>query len=119
MWISAALKLLPGIANAVALVINKTKDVTITAYTTSVGIATAQAQYMTEVLSHPFSAPSILGYAVAVYYSKAIAYDNVVAYWITGKYGYTPPLTASTEYVAMVIISGMFFSGIAGIIRRK
>ena len=122
MWASAvaiALKFLPSIAGAVASVINKAKDVTISAYTTTANVATAQAEYMTAVLGHPLSAPSILCYSVALYYGKAIAYDNVISYWLTGRYGNTPELIPSTAYIAMIIISGMFFSGIAGIIKRS
>ncbi len=117
-WLSAALKLLPGIADAVASVINKTKDVTISAYQSGVGIAQAQAEYMRDVLGHPFSPPSLLCYSVALYYGKAIAFDNVISFWIYGHAGYTPDLIPSTAYIAMIIISGMFFSGIANIFKR-
>ena len=117
-WL-AIKSLLETVVGGVVSVLNKSKDVTISAYTTAVGVATAQAQYGVAVLSHPLSAPSLFCYAVTFYYSKAIAYDNIISVWITGHYGYTPPLTESTAYIAMVVVSGMFFSGIAGIIKRS
>lgn len=109
---------LSSLASVAITAYNKSKDVSIQAIQATVGVASAQAQYMTAVLGHPLSAPSLLCYTVTLYYGKAIAYDNVVAFWFTGHAGYTPPLTTETAAVAGIIISGMFFSGIAGILRK-
>lgn len=109
---------LPSLLSSLVTAYNKSKDVSITAIQSSVGIAQAQAQAMTAWIGHPFSPPALLAYSVAVYYGKAIAYDNVISYWITGHAGYTPALIHDTAYVASVVIAGMFFSGIANIIKR-
>lgn len=109
---------LSSLATAAITAYNKTKDVSITAIQASAGIASAQAQAMTAWIGHPFSPPSLMCYAVALYYGKAIAYDNVISFWITGHAGFTPPIRGETAAVAGVIISGMFFSGIASIVRR-
>ncbi|HZR77348.1 hypothetical protein [Bradyrhizobium sp.] len=109
---------LTSLATSAVTAYNKTKDVTITAIQSAVGIAASQAQAMSLWIGHPLSPPSILAYSVALYYSKAIAYDKVISFWITGHDGFTPPVTGATSYVAMTIISGMFFSGIANIIKR-
>jgi hypothetical protein len=97
---------------------NKSKDVSIAAIQSAGGIAAAQAQAMTAWIGHPFSPPSLLAYSVSFYYAKSIAYDNIISYWITGHAGYTAPLIDTTAYVASVVIAGMFFSGIANIIKR-
>lgn len=113
------LTLLPELLKVGLQAYNKSKDVTITAIQSSVGIAQAQASAMSAWIGHPLSPPSLMCYAVALYYGKAIAYDNVISFWITGRAGFTPHLTAETAAVAGVIISGMFFSGIANIIKRQ
>ena len=46
------LSLIAPIINGVVTAYNKSKDVTIATVQASVGIATAQAQYMTAVLGH-------------------------------------------------------------------
>jgi len=97
---------------------NKSKDVSIAALQATAGVASAQAQAMSAWIGHPLSPPSLLCYAVAIFYGKAIAYDNVISFWITGHAGFTPALTTETAAVAAIIISGMFFSGIASIVRR-
>ena len=97
---------------------NKSKDVSIAALQATAGIASAQAQAMSSWIGHPLSPPSILCYAVAVFYFKAIAYDNVISFWITGEAGFTPAIRGETAVVAGLIISGMFFSGIANVIKR-
>lgn len=116
--IPALISLLTTVGGGLITAYNKSKDVTITAIQSSVGIAGAQAQAMALWIGHPLSPPSILAYSVAIYYSKAIAYDNVISFWITGHAGNTPGITGATAYVASVVIAGMFFSGIANIIKR-
>lgn len=117
-WVGVILPIFAKVVDGVVAVINKGKDVTITSYTAAVGIAQAQAEYMKAALGHPLSPPSILCYSVALYYGKSIAYDNIISYWFTGHAGFTPELIPSTAYIAMIIVSGMFFSGIAGILKR-
>ena len=110
--------LLPSLLSGLVTAYNKSKDVSIAALQATAGVASAQAQAMSSWIGHPVSPPSILCYAVAVFYFKAIAYDNVISFWITGHAGFTPSLTTETAAVAAIIISGMFFSGIASIVRR-
>ena len=113
------ISLLPQLLTVGLQAYNKSKDVTITAIQSSVGIAQAQASAMSAWIGHPLSPPSIMCYAVALYYGKAIAYDNVISFWINDRAGFTPHLSGETAAVAGVIISGMFFSGIASIVRRS
>ena len=87
---------------------NKSKDVTIAGYQSAATMAHAQADYMKAVLGHPLSPPSLLCYAVALYYGKSIAFDNVIAFWVFGEAGFTPPIKGETAYAALVILSGMF-----------
>ncbi len=112
------ISLLPSLLTAGITAWNKTKDVSIAALQATAGVASAQAQAMSSWIGHPLSPPSLMCYAVAIFYGKAIAYDNVISFWITGHAGFTPPLTTETAAVAAIIISGMFFSGIASIVRR-
>lgn len=112
------LSALTSLASGIVTAYNKSKDVTITAIQASVGLAASAVQGMSLWIGHPFSPPSLLAYSVAIYYGKAIAYDNVVSYWITGHAGYTPPITGETATVAGLVIAGMFSSGIANIIKR-
>ena len=110
--------LLPSLLSGLVTAYNKSKDVSIAALQATAGVASAQAQAMSAWIGHPLSPPSILCYAVAVFYFKAIAWDNVISFWIFGQAGFTPALTTETAAVAAIIISGMFFSGIASIVRR-
>jgi hypothetical protein len=109
---------LTAVVNGAVTAYNKSKDVSITAIQASVGLAASQVQAMTLWIGHPFSPPSLLAYAVAIYYGKAIAYDNVISFWITGHAGYTPALIPTTAAVAGLVVAGMFSSGIANIIKR-
>jgi hypothetical protein len=96
---------------------NKSKDVSITAIQSAGSIASAQVQAMTLWIGHPFSPPSIMCYAVAFHFSKAVVYDPHIAVLIFGKAGFTPFLEGGTKEIAMIVVSGMFFSGIARIVR--
>jgi hypothetical protein len=96
---------------------NKTKDVTMTAYTASAGVATAQAEYMKAVLGHPLSPPSIMCYAVAFWFFKAVAVDNVLCPSVGWECS-TPALKGGTLEIAMIVVGGMFFSGIAYVWKR-
>jgi hypothetical protein len=114
---SAILGLIPSIVSGIVTAYTKSKDVSIAAIQSAGSIASAQAQAMSLWIGHPLSPPSVMAYAVALYYAKAIAFDNVVAFWIWGEAGFTPAIRGETAYVAMLIVSGMFFSGIARIVR--
>lgn len=117
-FLTLIIPLLSTVANGAITAYNKSKDVSITAIQSVGSLAASQVSAMGLWIGHPLSPPSIACYSVALYYGKAIAYDNVLSYWITGHAGYTPPLTTETAYVAAVIMSGMFFSGIANVIKR-
>ncbi len=112
------LSLIPSLLTAGITAYNKSKDVAIAAIQSGAGIAAAQANAMSLWIGHPLSPPSLMCYAVAIYYGKAIAYDNVISFWITGEAGFTPAIRGETAVVAGLIISGMFFSGIANVIKR-
>lgn len=116
MWALLTSVALP-IINGAITAYNKSKDVTIATVQASVGIASAQAQYMTAVLGHPLSPPAICCYALAIWFFKAVACDKVIG----PSLGYswtTDPLTGGTQELAMIVASGMFFSGIANILKR-
>lgn len=117
LW-TAIIGILPSLASAALTAYNKSKDVTITAYQASVGIAASQADYMKEVLGHPLSPPSLMCYGVAFHFIKAVAWDPILAPFILGRPGFTPALSDGTNSIAMIVVSGMFFSGIASIIKR-
>ena len=96
---------------------NKSKDVSITAIQTAGTIASAQAQAMSAWIGHPLSPPSIMCYGVAIWFFKATACDKVIGPWLGYRWT-TDALTGGTAEIAMIVVSGMFFSGIANIIRR-
>jgi hypothetical protein len=96
---------------------NKSKDVSIAAIQSAGGIAAAQAQAMTAWIGHPLSPPSIMCYGLAGWFFKAAFLDKVVG----PAFGYqwhTDPLSGDLKDIAMIVASGMFFSGIASIVRR-
>lgn len=97
---------------------NKTKDVSIEAIKSAGSIASAQAQAMALWIGHPLSPPSIMCYAVAFHFAKALVYDPHLSVWLYGHAGFTPHLEGGTKEIAMIVVSGMFFSGIANIIKR-
>lgn len=96
---------------------NKSKDVSITAIQSAASIASAQAQAMSLWIGHPLSPPSIMAYGVAIWFFKATACDKVIG----PSLGYawsTDPISGETAVIAGLVVSGMFFSGIANIIKR-
>lgn len=97
---------------------NKSKDVSIEAIKSAGSIASAQAQAMALWIGHPLSPPSIMCYAVAFHFAKALVYDPHLSVWLYGHAGFTPHLEGGTKEIAMIVVSGMFFSGIANIIKR-
>lgn len=108
---------LTSLAQTAITAYNKSKDVSIAAIQSAGVIASAQAQAMTAWIGHPLSPPSLMAYGVAIWFFKATAFDKVIA----PAFGYataTPPITGETAVIAGIVVSGMFFSGIANIIRR-
>lgn len=112
------LSLLPQLLTAGITAYSKTKDVSIAAIQSAGMLASSQAQAMSLWIGHPLSPPSIMCYTVALYFGKAIAYDNVISFWIVGHAGFTPSLTVETAAIAGLIVSGMFFAGIAKIVKE-
>ena len=96
---------------------NKSKDVSIAAIQSAGSIAAAQAQAMSLWIGHPLSPPSIMCYGVAIWFFKSTAMDKVIGPAL-GYAWSTDPLTGETAVIAGVVVSGMFFSGIANIIKR-
>src|SRR3954462_11918266 len=111
------ISLIPSLINGVVTAYNKSKDVSIAAIQSAGSIASAQAQYMTAVLGHPLSPPSICCYALAIWFFKAVACDKVIGPAL-GYQWTTDALTGGTKEIAMIVASGMFFSGIANILKR-
>jgi hypothetical protein len=97
---------------------NKSKDVSIAAIQSAGTIASAQAQAMTAWIGHPLSPPSLMCYFVAFHFGKSIVWDPHLALFFLGRTGFTPHLEGGTKEIAMIVVSGMFFSGIANIIKR-
>lgn len=95
----------------------KAKDVTIAGYQAGATMVSAQAEYMTAVLGHPFSPPSLLCYGVTFYYLKVWCYDKIVSFWFTGHSGFTDPLTGDTAYAALIVLTGMFSAGIFRVLK--
>lgn len=96
---------------------NKSKDVAITAIQASVGLASSQVQAMSLWIGHPLSPPSLMAYGVAIWFFKATAVDKVIGPALGYKLS-TDPIDGETAVIAGLVVSGMFFSGIANIIRR-
>ena len=117
MIITAILTALTSLASGIVTAYNKSKDVAITAITTSAAIASAQAQAMSLWIGHPLSPPSIMCYGVAIWFFKATACDKVIGP-VLGYQWATDPLTGGTAEIAMIVVSGMFFAGIAIVIKR-
>lgn len=116
MW-SLALGGLSTLLNGLVTAYNKSKDVSITAIQSAGSIASAQAQAMSLWIGHPLSPPSIMAYGVAIWFFKATACDKVIGPALGYKWA-TDPIDGETAIIAGLVVSGMFFSGIAGIIRR-
>lgn len=96
---------------------NKSKDVAIIAIQSSIGIAASQVQAMSLWIGHPLSPPAIMAYGVAIWFFKATALDKVIGPALGYRWS-TDPLTGETAAIAAIVVSGMFFSGIANIIKR-
>lgn len=111
------LGLLPSLLNTAITAYNKSKDVTIAGYQAAVGIASSSVQGMTAWIGHPFSPPAIMAYGVAIWFFKSTAMDKVIGPAL-GYAWRTDPLTGDTKEIAMIVVSGMFFSGIASIIKK-
>lgn len=112
------LSLLPSLLTAGITAYNKSKDVSIAAIQGAGAIASAQVQAMALWIGHPLSPPSIMCYTVAWHFAKAVVYDPIFCPWAYGHACFTPPLTGGTAELAWIVASGMFFSGIAQIVRR-
>lgn len=115
--IGAIANLLSTVGGGLITAYNKSKDVSITAIQSAGTIAAAQAQAMSAWIGHPLSPPSICCYGVAIWFFKATACDKVIGP-VLGYRWSTDPLTGGTAEIAMIVVSGMFFSGIANIIKR-
>lgn len=108
---------LTQLASVAITAYNKSKDVSIAAIQSAGGIAAAQASAMTAWIGHPLSPPSIMCYALAGWFFKAAFLDKVVGPAL-GYQWHTDPLAGDLKDIAMIVTSGMFFSGIASIVRR-
>jgi hypothetical protein len=109
--------LLSNLLTAGITAYNKSKDVSNAAIQSAGSIAAAQAQAMSLWIGHPLSPPSIMCYGLAIWFFKATACDKVIGPALGYRWA-TDPLTGGTLEMAMVVGSGMFFSGIANIIKR-
>jgi hypothetical protein len=108
---------LPALVNGAITAYNKSKDVAITAIQSAGALASSQVQAMTLWIGHPLSPPAIMAYAVAVWFFKAVACDKVIGPALGYRWK-TDPLSGETAAIAAIVVSGMFFSGIANIIKR-
>lgn len=111
------LSLLPALLNAGITAYNKSKDVSIAAIQSAGSIASAQVQAMALWIGHPLSPPSIMAYGVAIWFFKATACDKVIGPALGYKWS-TDPISGETAVIAGIVVSGMFFAGIANIIKR-
>lgn len=105
------------VINGAITAYNKSKDVSIVAIQSAGSIAASQVQAMTLWIGHPLSPPSIMCYGIAIWFFKAVACDKVIGPAL-GYSWTTDGLTGETAAIAGVVVSGMFFSGIANIIKR-
>ena len=108
---------LTTLATSAIAAYTKSKDVSIAAIQSAGSIAAAQAQAMSLWIGHPLSPPSIMCYGVAIWFFKASACDKVIGP-LLGYSWTTDHLDGGTKEIAMIVVSGMFFSGIANIIKR-
>jgi hypothetical protein len=106
------------IVNGFVTVYTKSKDVTIESMKAAGSVASAQANAMSAWIGHPLSPPSIMCYVLAWHFAKAVVYDPIFCPWFYGHECFTPPLKGGTAELAWIVASGMFFSGIANIMRR-
>jgi hypothetical protein len=108
---------LSSLATAAVTAYNKSKDVSIAAIQSAGSLASSQVQAMSLWIGHPLSPPAICCYGVAIWFFKATACDKVIGPALGYRWT-TDPLTGGTAEIAMIVVSGMFFSGIANIIKR-
>lgn len=108
---------LTSLVSAAITAYNKSKDVSIAAIQGAGSIAAAQVQAMSLWIGHPLSPPAIMAYGVAIWFFKATACDKVIGPALGYKWT-TDPISGETAVIAGLVVSGMFFSGIANIIRR-
>jgi hypothetical protein len=116
LW-SLALSGLSTLVNGAVTAYNKSKDVAITAIQSAGSIAASQVQAMSLWIGHPLSPPSIMCYGLAIWFFKATAMDKVIGPALGYRWN-TDPITGETAAIAAIVASGMFFSGIANIIKR-
>lgn len=107
---------LAPLATAAVTAYTKSKDVSIAAIQSAGAIASAQVQAMSLWIGHPLSPPSIMAYGVAIWFFKATACDKVIGP-IIGYSWSTDPISGETAVIAGLVVSGMFFSGIARIVK--
>lgn len=108
---------LTSLVNGAITAYNKSKDVSIAAIQGAGSIASAQVQAMSLWIGHPLSPPSIMAYGVAIWFFKATACDKVIGPAL-GYNWKTDPISGETAIIAGLVVSGMFFSGIAKIVRQ-
>jgi hypothetical protein len=117
MWTLAA-TLLGQIVNGAIAAYGKSKDVTIAAIQSSAGLAAAQVQAMSLWIGHPLSPPSIMAYAVAIWFFKAVAVDKVIAP-AAGLHWSTDPLSGETAAIAGLVVAGMFSAGVVRFLKAS
>lgn len=115
--IGAIISLVTNIGGGLLAAYNKSKDVSISAIQSAGSIAASQVQAMSLWIGHPLSPPSLMCYGVAIWFFKATACDKVIGPAL-GYHWSTDPIDGQTAVLAGVVVSGMFFSGIANIIKR-
>lgn len=108
---------LTSLATAAVTAYTKSKDVSIAAIQSAGSIASAQVQAMSLWIGHPLSPPAIMAYGVAIWFFKATACDKVIGPMLGYEWA-TDPISGETAVIAGLVVSGMFFSGIANIIKR-
>lgn len=108
---------LTSLATAAVTAYNKSKDVSITAIQSSVGLAQAAVSGMSLWIGHPLSPPSIMAYGVAIWFFKSTACDKVIGPALGYRWT-TDPISGETAVIAGIVVAGMFTSGIANIIKR-
>lgn len=116
MW-TLVFGLLTSLVSGAITAYSKSKDVSIAAIQSATSIASAQVQAMSLWIGHPLSPPSIMAYGVAIWFFKAVCCDKVIGPAL-GYHWTTDPLGGETAVIAGLVVSGMFFSGIASIIKR-
>lgn len=115
--IGAIISAVTTIGGGLLTAYNKSKDVSIAAIQGAGSIASAQVQAMSLWIGHPLSPPSIMAYGVAIWFFKATACDKVIGPAL-GYQWTTDPISGETAVIAGLVVSGMFFSGIAKIVRQ-